>query len=31
VVDVVATPSGDGCWLVAADGGVLTFGDDVNH
>ena len=27
VVGVAATPDGKGYWLVAADGGVLTFGD----
>ena len=27
VVDLDATKSGNGYWLVAADGGVFTFGD----
>ena len=27
IVGMAATPSGDGYWLVAADGGVFTFGD----
>jgi hypothetical protein len=26
-VDITMTPSGMGCWLVAADGGVFSFGD----
>ena len=29
VVSAVATPSGEGYWLVAADGGVFCFGDAV--
>jgi hypothetical protein len=24
---MAATPTGDGYWLVAADGGIFTFGD----
>jgi hypothetical protein len=24
---MVATPDGKGCWLVANDGGVFSFGD----
>jgi hypothetical protein len=31
VVDVVATPSGEGYWLVASDGGVFSFGDARFH
>ena len=27
IVGMASTPSGDGYWLVAADGGVFTFGD----
>ena len=27
IVGMAATPSGDGYWLVASDGGVFTFGD----
>ena len=27
IVGMAATPTGDGYWLVAADGGVFTFGD----
>jgi hypothetical protein len=27
IVGITATPDGDGYWLVAADGGVFTFGD----
>jgi hypothetical protein len=27
VVDIAGTPSGEGYWLVAADGGLFTFGD----
>jgi hypothetical protein len=27
VVDMSSTPSGQGYWLVASDGGVFTFGD----
>ncbi|HSS10134.1 MAG TPA: hypothetical protein VLL25_09625, partial [Acidimicrobiales bacterium] len=27
LVGIAATPSGGGYWLVAADGGVFTFGD----
>ena len=27
VVGMVATPDGDGYWLVASDGGIFTFGD----
>ena len=27
IVGIAATPSGNGYWLVAADGGVFTFGD----
>ena len=26
-VGIAATPSGNGYWLVAADGGIFTFGD----
>jgi len=26
VLDAVATPAGDGYWMVASDGGVFTFG-----
>ena len=31
VVTAAATPSGNGYWLVSADGGVFTFGDAVFH
>ena len=31
VVDIVATESGNGYWLVAADGGVFAFGDAPFH
>jgi hypothetical protein len=27
VMGIAATPSGAGYWLVAADGGIFTFGD----
>ncbi|MGH8977999.1 MAG: hypothetical protein ACRDV7_07990, partial [Acidimicrobiia bacterium] len=27
VVDIAATPSGNGYWLAASDGGIFTFGD----
>jgi hypothetical protein len=27
VVGMAATPSGDGYWLIAGDGGVFAFGD----
>ena len=27
IVAMAATPDGDGYWLVAADGGVFSFGD----
>jgi hypothetical protein len=27
LVDIALTPSGNGCWLVGADGGVFGFGD----
>ncbi len=27
IVDMAATPSGDGYWLVASDGGIFSFGD----
>ena len=27
VVDIAATPSGNGYWLVATDGGIFSFGD----
>jgi len=27
VVGMTATPSGNGYWLVASDGGIFTFGD----
>jgi hypothetical protein len=27
IVGMAATPSGNGYWLVASDGGVFTFGD----
>ena len=27
LVDIALTPSGRGCWLVGADGGVFSFGD----
>jgi hypothetical protein len=27
VVGIVATPTGDGYWLMAGDGGVFTFGN----
>ncbi len=31
VVGMAATPSGNGYWLVAKDGGVFTFGDATFH
>jgi len=31
VLDIAAKPGGNGYWLVAADGGVFTFGDAVFH
>ena len=31
IVGVAATPTGNGYWLVAADGGVFTFGDATFH
>ena len=31
IVGIAATPSGHGYWLVAADGGVFTFGDATFH
>jgi hypothetical protein len=31
VVGMTATPSGNGYWLVASDGGVFTFGDATFH
>ena len=31
IVGIAATPSGNGYWLVAADGGVFTFGDATFH
>jgi hypothetical protein len=27
IVGMTTTPSGNGYWLVAADGGIFTFGD----
>jgi hypothetical protein len=27
IVGMTATPDGDGYWLVAADGGIFSFGD----
>jgi hypothetical protein len=29
ILDLEATPTGDGVWLVAGDGGIFTFGDAV--
>jgi len=31
VVDIAATPTGNGYWLVASDGGVFSFGDAAFH
>ena len=31
IVGIAATPSGNGYWLVAADGGVFSFGDAAFH
>ena len=31
VLDMTATPSGHGYWMVAADGGIFTFGDATFH
>lgn len=31
IVDIASTPSGDGYWLVAKDGGVFTFGNANFH
>jgi hypothetical protein len=31
IVGIASTPSGNGYWLVAADGGVFTFGDAAFH
>jgi len=31
IVGIPATPSGNGYWLVAADGGVFSFGDATFH
>ena len=31
IVDMAATPSGNGYWLVASDGGIFTFGDAQFH
>ena len=31
IVGMAATPTGEGYWLVAGDGGVFTFGDAAFH
>src|SRR5690242_9411789 len=31
IVAIAATPSGDGYWLIARDGGVFAFGDATFH
>ena len=31
ILDLEATPTGDGVWLVAGDGGIFTFGDAAFH
>jgi hypothetical protein len=31
IVDMAATPSGNGYWLVASDGGIFSFGDAQFH
>ena len=31
VLDLEATPTGDGVWVVAGDGGIFTFGDAAFH
>ena len=31
IVDMATTPSGNGYWLVASDGGIFSFGDAQFH